>query len=51
MDSRFFEWLRSINKLDLWEALLDTVEDFSDIAHNLRAWKEIHIIEEQWKNQ
>lgn len=37
-DEKFFEWLRSINKLDKYEAALDISEDYAgDQEHRLEA--------------
>ena len=47
-DNDFFEWLRKKNKLDLYEAMLDTIEDFRDMELNLKAQKEIEQLKEQY---
>ena len=33
-DINFFKWLRENNKLDRYEAMLDTIEDFRDMKLN-----------------
>lgn len=47
-DVDFFEWLLENNKLDLYEAMLDTIEDFRDMKLNLKAQKEIELLKEQY---
>ena len=47
-DVDFFKWLRENNKLDLYEAMLDTIEDFRDMKLNLKAQKEIELLKEQY---
>lgn len=48
-NSKFFEWLNSTDKLNLWEALLDTIEDFSDLSQNIRANDEISKIKKEYQ--
>ena len=50
MESRhYFEWLKSNSKLNLYEALLDTIEDFRDMELNIKAQKEIEQLKERYK--
>ena len=44
----FFEWLRGNDKLNRYEAMLDTIEDFRDIELNLKAQKELEQLKEQY---
>ena len=47
-DINFFEWLRKNNKLDLYEAMLDTIEDFRDMELNLNAQNELGKLKKQY---
>ncbi len=47
-DINFFKWLHENNKLDRYEAMLDTIEDFRDMELNLKAQKEIKQLKEQY---
>jgi len=48
-DTDFFEWLRKNNKLDKYEAMLDTIEDFKDLELNLKASSELDELKQQYK--
>ena len=47
-DINFFKWLRENNKLDRYEAMLDTIEDFRDMELNLKAQRGIRQLKEQY---
>ncbi len=48
-DTDFFEWLRKNNKLDRYEAMLDTIEDFTNIELNLKPNSELDELKQQYK--
>lgn len=48
----FFEWLRSINKLDAYEAMLDFSVDYAgDQELRLQATEDLHLLKMQYKNR
>ena len=51
-NDQFFNWLRSRNELDKYEAALDISEDFTDQAYRLKACDYLYNLEQeylQWK--
>ena len=49
-DEEFFEWLRSVDKLDFYEAALDMSEDYAgDQKIRLRASDDIEKLKEEYR--
>ena len=46
----FFRWLKSINKLDFYEAVLDISEDYGldDQNHRMNAFNEIEKLKQEY---